>query len=97
MTSQLTGRIPAEQHGQVDGEDLVELPAVELRVVQGGLLEGGQPGGFERRVASPRRGDHLRRAVDREDAAAAQPLAHQGHGHAVPAARFEQPVVRLDR
>src|SRR3954471_22985088 len=80
----------------VEGEDLVEAPIAELRVLQRDGLEHS-PARVDV-LAVPPCGhlDHLGRAVDRGDRSRRQPLADQGDRDAVAAADLEQAVGRAD-
>src|SRR6187200_1879053 len=80
----------------VEGEDLVEAPIAEVRVLQRDGLEHS-PARVDV-LAVPPRGhlDHLGRAVDRGDRSRRQPLADQGDRDAVAAADLEQAVGRAD-
>jgi hypothetical protein len=69
-------------------------PQIELLQLRDDEL--GLAGLHVRGVSARGRLDHLRRAVDRGQASALEPLADERRRDAVPAADLEDPVVRLD-
>src|SRR3954451_2623459 len=80
----------------VEGENLVEAPIAELRVLQRDGLEHS-PARVDVLAVSPRgHRDHLGRAVDRGDRPRRQLLADERDRDAVAAADLEQAVGRAD-
>src|SRR3954447_13630679 len=80
----------------VEGEDLVEAPIAEVRVLQRGGLEHS-PARVDVLTVPPRGHlDHLGRAVDCGDSSRRQPLADQGDRDTMAAADLEQAVGRAD-
>ena len=74
------------------GEHDVEAPLAEVEVLQPGDEELRRPGRDVRSVAPRRRGDHLRRAIDRGQPPAVEPLADERRRDPMPAADLEDPV-----
>jgi hypothetical protein len=93
---QLAVGLAAQEHADVDREDLVEAGVAEVGLVQRRHLERRPAGGDVVGIPPGRRLDHRRRPVDRVDAAAVQLLAHQRHRDAVPAADLQEAIGRLD-
>ena len=80
----------------VEGEDLVEAPIAQVRVLQRDGLEHS-PARVDMLAISPRGHlDHLGRAVDRGDRSRRQPLTGQGDRDAVATPDLEQAVGRAD-
>ena len=84
----------AVEEPDAHGEDHVEAPVAEVEILEACDEELGDAGLDVRGVAAGGGRDHLGRAVDRGQAAAVEPLAHERRGDAVAAADLEHAVVR---
>ena len=88
---------------EVDAEDHVEALVAEVDLLERGAQEGRSSARDVLGVSGRRGGDHLWRAVDRDEApAAGEALAHERRRHTVAAAELEHALVgpereRLDR
>src|SRR3954449_9195510 len=80
----------------VEGEDLVEAPIAQVRVLQRGGLERSPARVDVLAVPPLRHLDHLGRAVDRGDRSRRQPLADQRDRDPLAAANLEQAVGWMD-